>query len=124
MEAWAGCIAGALHEDDYRALLAEAGFTDIGIEVTRSYSAADVADESGCCAPAGRPAEPPTGRRPVRQRLYPRGEAGPLAGGPHSDEKAATPMDDETPAAAAAIAAAAVAAAKGRDDPEYPLCVG
>jgi hypothetical protein len=50
MEAWTGCIAGALHEDDYRALLAQAGFTDIGIEVTRSYSAADVTDESGCCA--------------------------------------------------------------------------
>ena len=52
MEAWTGCIAGALHEDTYRALLAEAGFTDIGIEVTRSYSAADVTAESSCCAPA------------------------------------------------------------------------
>jgi hypothetical protein len=50
MEAWTGCIAGALHEDDYRALLAQAGFTDIDIEVTRSYSAADVIDENGCCA--------------------------------------------------------------------------
>ncbi len=34
----------------YRALLAEAGFTDIGIEITRSYGAADVASEGGCCA--------------------------------------------------------------------------
>lgn len=58
MEAWTGCIAGALHEDTYRALLAEVGFTGIGVEVTRSYNAADVAGEaaqigtdSGCCAP-------------------------------------------------------------------------
>jgi len=50
MEAWTGCIAGALHEDDYRTLLAQAGFTDISIEFTRSYTAADVTDESGCCA--------------------------------------------------------------------------
>jgi arsenite methyltransferase len=52
MEAWAGCIAGALRDDVYRSLLAEAGFTDIDIEVTRRYSASDVASESGCCAPA------------------------------------------------------------------------
>lgn len=50
IEAWAGCIAGALHEDDYRALLAEAGFTEIGIEVTRRYSAEDLGSEIGCCA--------------------------------------------------------------------------
>src|SRR5438270_7724640 len=48
MEAWTGCIAGALHEDEYKSLLAEAGFENIGIAVTRSYSAADVADESSC----------------------------------------------------------------------------
>ena len=34
-EAWAGCIAGALEEGEYRRLLAEAGFADVGIEVTR-----------------------------------------------------------------------------------------
>src|SRR5215212_5779996 len=51
MEAWTGCIAGALHEDNYRALLTEVGFTAPGIEVTRRYSAADVLDESGCCSP-------------------------------------------------------------------------
>lgn len=44
LEAWAGCIAGALEEDTYRQLLADAGFTDIEIEVTRRYSARDVAD--------------------------------------------------------------------------------
>lgn len=50
LEAWTGCIAGALHEEVYRTLLAEAGFTDIGIRITRSYAAADVAGEGGCCA--------------------------------------------------------------------------
>jgi SAM-dependent methyltransferase len=35
MESWVECIAGALHEDEYRRLLAEAGFVDVGIEPTR-----------------------------------------------------------------------------------------
>ena len=35
--AWAGCIAGALDEDDYRAKLAAAGFEAIGVEPTRVY---------------------------------------------------------------------------------------
>ena len=43
LEAWAGCIAGALEEDTYRRLLSEAGFADIEIEVTRRYAVADVA---------------------------------------------------------------------------------
>jgi arsenite methyltransferase len=47
LEAWAGCIAGALEEDTYRQLLAEAGFTNIEIEVTRRYSLQDVADSGG-----------------------------------------------------------------------------
>jgi arsenite methyltransferase len=37
MEAWIGCIAGALEEDEYRRLLAEAGFADVEVEVTRVY---------------------------------------------------------------------------------------
>ncbi len=44
LEAWAGCIAGALEERIYRQLLAEAGFVDIEIEVTRRYSVQDIAD--------------------------------------------------------------------------------
>ncbi|WP_156899591.1 arsenite methyltransferase [Pleomorphomonas koreensis] len=39
--AWAGCIAGALDEDDYRAKLAAAGFVDIDVEPTRIYRAED-----------------------------------------------------------------------------------
>jgi len=46
LEAWAGCIAGALEEDTYRQVLEEAGFANIDIEVTRRYSLNDIA-ESG-----------------------------------------------------------------------------
>lgn len=42
MEAWAGCVAGALEETTYRTLLQEAGFVDIGIEVIRRYALADM----------------------------------------------------------------------------------
>jgi ubiquinone/menaquinone biosynthesis C-methylase UbiE len=42
MEAWAGCVAGALEEQEYRRMLAEAGFEQVGVEVTRVYTAADV----------------------------------------------------------------------------------
>jgi L-2-hydroxyglutarate oxidase LhgO len=41
MELWVGCIAGALEEQEYRRLLAEAGFTDIAVEPTRIYEFAD-----------------------------------------------------------------------------------
>ena len=36
---WAGCLAGALEDKEYSAKLAAAGFTDIGIEVTRVHKA-------------------------------------------------------------------------------------
>ncbi len=41
MELWSGCVAGALEEQEYRAKLAAAGFTEIGIEPTRIYRADD-----------------------------------------------------------------------------------
>lgn len=41
LELWAGCVAGALEESEYRTLLAEAGFVDISIEPTRIYRAED-----------------------------------------------------------------------------------
>lgn len=44
LEAWAGCIAGALEEDAYRGLLREAGFIDIDVEVTRHYALSDISD--------------------------------------------------------------------------------
>lgn len=37
MELWVGCVAGALEEEDYREVLADAGFTRIEIEPTRVY---------------------------------------------------------------------------------------
>ena len=37
VELWAGCVAGALEEHTYRRLLAEAGFIDVEVEVTRVY---------------------------------------------------------------------------------------
>lgn len=47
LEAWAGCIAGALEEEAYRQLLSDAGFANIEIEVTRHYSIQDVVDSGG-----------------------------------------------------------------------------
>ena len=41
MELWVGCIAGALEEDEYRAKLAAAGFTDIEVEAWRTYDIED-----------------------------------------------------------------------------------
>ncbi|HVN07225.1 MAG TPA: arsenite methyltransferase [Bryobacteraceae bacterium] len=38
---WAGCVAGALEENEYRAKLAAAGFEAIGIEPTRVYRLED-----------------------------------------------------------------------------------
>ena len=39
MDAWAGCLGGALEEREYRSLLTAAGFEQIGVEVARVYSA-------------------------------------------------------------------------------------
>ena len=39
---WAGCIAGALEENEYRAKLTDAGFIDVEIEPTRIYKSEDV----------------------------------------------------------------------------------
>jgi SAM-dependent methyltransferase len=41
LELWVGCVAGALHEDDYRRFLADAGFDAIDVEPWRVYKAAD-----------------------------------------------------------------------------------
>jgi SAM-dependent methyltransferase len=53
MEAWVGCVAGALDEREYRALLADAGFEDVEIQVTRVYDprelAASLDSGGGCC---------------------------------------------------------------------------
>jgi len=41
MELWVGCVAGALEEQEYKRLLAGAGFVDIAIEPTRIYEFED-----------------------------------------------------------------------------------
>lgn len=41
MEAWTGCLAGALAIETYQRLLAEAGFEAIGVEITRRYTATE-----------------------------------------------------------------------------------
>jgi len=53
LEAWAGCVAGALEEGDYRRLLGEAGFTEIDVEVTRVHDAHELAEgATGACGAA------------------------------------------------------------------------
>jgi ubiquinone/menaquinone biosynthesis C-methylase UbiE len=42
LSSWAGCIAGALTDGEYRAGLAAAGFTAIDLEITRQYTVADI----------------------------------------------------------------------------------
>jgi len=42
VELWAGCVAGALEESEYRAKLEAAGFQAIEIEPTRIYRMEDV----------------------------------------------------------------------------------
>jgi SAM-dependent methyltransferase len=53
MEAWVGCVAGALEEREYRRLLTDAGFADVEIQVTRVYDpralAESVGSDGGCC---------------------------------------------------------------------------
>jgi ubiquinone/menaquinone biosynthesis C-methylase UbiE len=41
MMLWVGCIAGALEEQDYRAKLLSAGFTNVDFETTRTYNVED-----------------------------------------------------------------------------------
>lgn len=41
MEAWVGCLAGALDIDEYTRLLTEAGFADVSVTITRRYTAAE-----------------------------------------------------------------------------------
>ena len=41
MELWVGCVAGALHEDEYKKLLGDAGFGEVDVEPWRVYSTED-----------------------------------------------------------------------------------
>jgi len=57
MQAWVGCVAGALEENEYRRLLAAAGFGEIEVQVTRVYDPRELAasvgsDTTSCCGAA------------------------------------------------------------------------
>lgn len=54
MVAWVGCVAGALDEGVYRQLLTDAGFYDVGFQVTRAYDPKELAQSVAgeCCGPA------------------------------------------------------------------------
>jgi arsenite methyltransferase len=48
VEAWSGCVAGALEEQDYVTRLRAAGFQDASVQETRAYDPSDIA---GCDLP-------------------------------------------------------------------------
>jgi hypothetical protein len=59
MEAWGGCVAGALSADEYRAGLLAAGFTDVRVDA-KDASASEpccgegASAESSCCGSQAR----------------------------------------------------------------------
>jgi arsenite methyltransferase len=63
--AYVGCIAGAIHIDEYRAALSEAGFAPVEIVDTGAdlNAYAKVENQSGCCSPAM--AAPDSGSLPI-----------------------------------------------------------
>lgn len=50
MEAYVGCVAGALERGDYLRRLSAVGFVDGSIEPTRRYTFADL-EATTCCSP-------------------------------------------------------------------------
>jgi arsenite methyltransferase len=46
-ELWSGYVSGALEESEYEALLPEAGFEEVAVEVTYSYPPEQIAGLSG-----------------------------------------------------------------------------
>jgi arsenite methyltransferase len=54
LELWSGCISGALEKREYEALLKEAGFEEVSVEVTHTYEPEAVsAGGSSCCGGSG-----------------------------------------------------------------------
>jgi arsenite methyltransferase len=47
VELWSGCVSGALEKDEYEALLSEAGFEEVAVEVTHTYPPEQIAGLSG-----------------------------------------------------------------------------
>jgi SAM-dependent methyltransferase len=67
MEAYVGCVAGALDAGDYRAKLSRAGFVSAAIEPTRRYRFADL--EGGTCGAAAVAALSPEERERLDGRI-------------------------------------------------------
>jgi arsenite methyltransferase len=44
---WTGCVAGALEKGEYEAMLSEAGFESVSVEVTHTYDPESIAKEHG-----------------------------------------------------------------------------
>jgi arsenite methyltransferase len=49
LDLWAGCVSGALSEDEYQAKLNAAGFRSVSLTVTRTYSKDDAKELAGAC---------------------------------------------------------------------------
>jgi arsenite methyltransferase len=47
VELWSGCISGALEKSEYEALLSQAGFEDVAVEVTHTYPPEQIAGLAG-----------------------------------------------------------------------------
>src|SRR5687767_3375150 len=47
VELWSGCVSGALEKGEYEALLTEAGFEEVAVEVTHTYPPEQIAGLSG-----------------------------------------------------------------------------
>jgi arsenite methyltransferase len=80
MEAWSGCVSGALQKDEYERLLSDTGFEDVSVEVTHTYEQ-EFAEASGCCgdnataAATNAAAEVPLASAFIRGRKPTRGTA-------------------------------------------------
>jgi SAM-dependent methyltransferase len=72
MEAWSGCVSGALEKDEYEKLLREAGFEEVSVEVTHIYdeefTAASGCCGSGCCGDTAAATEVPLASAFIRGR--------------------------------------------------------
>ena len=55
IEAWSGCVSGALQKEEYEGLLRGVGFEDVSVEVTHTYDKelAEAGLASGCCGGSG-----------------------------------------------------------------------
>src|ERR687890_170767 len=66
VEVWSGCVSGALKRGEYEALLSEAGFEEVAVEVTHTYPPEQIEGLSG--EDAGALSEVPAARAFIRAR--------------------------------------------------------